>query len=548
MRTASLWVAFTLAAFAQPAPEIRGVVLEPGGNQPVVGAEVALRYIGAEQPRMMGGPQPQPIATTTTDAAGAFAFALDKVGYYSVAAKKDGFNSPGEEPGMPSSARFMITADAPRADARLFLSRAGTITGRIVDEETRKPVAGLRVVASRRVNFGGRYIYMGGSATTDADGHFHVGNLLTGDYVLEIAPQKQGKERVLARFTEDDAKIVDQDVEHTFWPGGHGQEMASPMNLGSGATLDFGQIAIRKVPYYRVRLHVTQWSCGEGETATVYEYFVGWQGDNYTRDLAPVPCGSDVLVTGFARGNYNLIVSADKGTRETRGTAVVPVNVLDRNLTVTGAVVPGAEVQGSFVTEEGAQQPDFSKLSIWLDPIGGLRRSETVTPAKADAKGQFRLTGITAVNQRPMISGAGPAHYVKEIRYNGQVVRDGIIPMAQPAMSHSVTIVLDDKPATLTGVVKDGDNPARAPWVVLARWPLTPGQVFIPAQAVAGDDSGRYQLTGLAPGEYRLVAVRAREQYDTRPPKVLEQALAAAKKIEITPGGLQTINVDVVSW
>ena len=88
------------------------------------------------------------------------------------------------------------------------------------------------------------------------------------------------------------------------------------------------------------------------------------------------------------------------------------------------------------------------------------------------------------------------------------------------------------KPAALTGSVVDHDRPVDRPFVVLARWPLalrsTPGAM--------GDEDGKFQFAGLAPGLYRIVAIPSVSKDRLERPNVLEQLLANAKEVTLGPG------------
>jgi hypothetical protein len=60
---------------------------------------------------------------------------------------------------------------------------------------------------------------------------------------------------------------------------------------------------------------------------------------------------------------------------------------------------------------------------------------------------------------------------------------------------------------------------------------------------VKGDDAGRFRLAGLAPGEYRVVALRSLDPSTNN--AALERALSAAKKIEVGPNGIQNVTLEV---
>jgi hypothetical protein len=225
--------------------------------------------------------------------------------------------------------------------------------------------------------------------------------------------------------------------------------------------------------------------------------------------------------------------------------ASVPFSIADENITITAPLERGIRVEGTFIAADGAAQPDFSKLEVWLRPIGMLPFIEIVSPVKPDAKGKFFIAGFPALDSEVYVQGTGAGSYVKEIRYNGIPITGDVAPLEKSAIGYSLTIVIDDKAATIGGSVLDGDKPVGKPFAILAKWPLPEGLYRRPTGTAAGDDQGKFQFAGLAPGEYRVVALRTQDEYLNRPPGALESALAAAEKIEVGPSGLRNVNVEI---
>lgn len=508
--------------------EIRGVVREPGlGGAPIAEAEITIDDYGPTQPRFMPSP-PQRSFKTVTSATGSFAFAVDHAGYFGVHAKKDGFREAGTTPSAATRVHFTLSEAAPNREVTLFLSRPASVTGTVVDAETGKPLPDVKIAGGPVMYFAGRRILMQSSASTGADGRFTI-NGNPGDYVVQVGGQTPLKERVRQSFTDEEAAGTDEDFERSFWPGGFGEEAASPLPVGSGATVDLGRIRVKKAPYYRARLRIPKSNCNPGDALTVFLVTPIPQFGTNTVSLSEnVPCGIDLLVTGFAPGSYQLVL----GTRTApRGTAGVPVVITNRNVEATVTLSRGMTVEGRIVSEPGGAPVDLTRISVWLDPIGRIRYGDSFRPATPAADGAFRAENVPEAPHRVNVTGVPPSHYVKEIRHNGAVA-NGPVELDRPAVAHQLTIVLDDKPASILGTTKDGDRPVAQAVVLAAKWPLPVNDIFVPLRAVA-DDQGRFQLTGLAPGEYRIVAVRSAADEQERRPGTLEQAMAAASKIEL---------------
>lgn len=386
---------------------------------------------------------------------------------------------------------------------------------------------------------------MGSQGTTDAEGKFAISGQ-PGDYAVEIRPQVRQEDRVRTTFKDSDVEAIDQDYAHTYWPGGHDQQATIPVNVPSGASVDIGIIAVRKVPYYRVHVKVPPEGCLAGDTLDINENTWGYQNDQNSITIkSKVPCG-DMLITGFAPGSYRLVITTGKGP-EGRHMASVPFVINDKNVEITAALETGITLEGKFVTEQGARPVDFTAFRVpMLSPLGGLPFGDVMTQSKVNSDGTFRVVGMPAVNHRLHLTTLPGGFCVKEVRYNGVVVRDGIIPMESPSMNHSLTLVLDDKPAAVTGTVMDGDKAVGGAWVIAARWPLPLNQIFIAAASATSDDQGRFQIPGLAPGEYRFVALRNRTDDRDRAPGKLEGALTASEKVELSEGTVQNLSLKPV--
>ena len=528
------------AATPPAQPEIRGVVLEPGSNVAVPDAEVLLFVQEPGPIKLNGGWKTEPSSKSKTDYSGSFSFPLDTPGQYRVEAKKAGHSAPGTS-ATPSYLELTLTAAKPVAEARLYLVHPGEITGRVVDEDTREPIANVRLRAVR-ASVQGRFFPYDPPVTTDADGRFAATNIQPGEYAVEILQQTAPDKRVLTQFTEKDTQTVERDYETAYWPGGHGMDMAMPVTLTSGATLDVGVLPVRKVPYYRVHVRVQGPNCEAGDTIYVSETVRTGQG-SFMQALSSVPCGRELLVTGFAPGTYRLGFSIRGRTLETRGSPAVVFSIVNENIEVTAALTPGVTVDGVFLAAEGAKLPDLTKTKVSLfasDLVGTMGSSLPVSPAP---DGKFRIEGVPLVDQMVWISGLGPGNYVKEIRYNGVRVGADIVALESGDPTRTLAIVIDDKPGVIAGAVMSGDKPVSRPFVIARRWPPSIGSSRFGLATARGDDAGRFRIAGLAPGEYHLIALRSIDQ----PPSetALEPALSAAKKIEVGPNGLQNVTLEV---
>jgi hypothetical protein len=506
----------------------------------VVEAEVTLEYYGPTQPRFMPSPA-RKSTKTTTSATGTFTFRIDETGYYGIKCAKPGYHAAA---GLdhPANVNFSLAGKAASRDVKLFLSRPATVTGTIVDAETGNPITGLKVGGGPILYLAGRRIFMVSPAITDSEGRFRISGA-PGDYAVQINPQPLNKERVLREFSAADFEQVDQDYDHTFWPGGQGEDSAMPVPIGSGGLVDLGRIRVKRVPYYRVRLHIPKDNCQPDDRLTLFQTTRGSRFDTRTLDLASdLPCGADVLIRGFEPGAYRLSLATRS---QPRSMAAIPVTIAGRNVDVVASLSRGVSVDGKFILADGASKVDFTSLHVWLDPVWSPRMG--INQVQAADQGEFRLEALAPDEHRATVRGVPPTHYVKEMRFNGALLFGNLVPLDAAGMARSLTIVLDDKPAALSGVVRDGDSPVVNASVVVAAWPWPPNQVFFPTLRSRTDEQGRFQIGGLAPGEYRAVALRSQAEEDGRLPDTLERAFAAADRLNLGPRESRSLTLRPVS-
>jgi hypothetical protein len=78
----------------------------------------------------------------------------------------------------------------------------------------------------------------------------------------------------------------------------------------------------------------------------------------------------------------------------------------------------------------------------------------------------------------------------------------------------------------------------------MIRCPLSDASYRDYIGAVA-DDDGRFQIAGVAPGTYRVLAVEREMADDLGNFFILDRVLAGAKEITLGPNGFQDVTLDV---
>jgi len=526
-----LLIAFLLAAAlacAQSAGqlEIRGTVVE--GSLGIGGVAVTLYEFGHTPAESTTR---SVFATTSTDSKGEFVFHPARSGQYYVEVQKEGYfaesyNGPTVDPVDSTGDPVSIDADHPSQERKFSLMRLGELRGRVIDEDG-KPMTKLRVGIRP------------GTSTpviTDQDGYFTATKLRPGDYLVSIL--RRGPE-ILSKFSEEDLKIVDQDLATSSSP-------AVPFPVSSGASLSVGTLTARKSLSYRVHLSVESSDCAPEDKWTFSAIPAG-DTSGFALPLQ-VPCAKEFLVRNLAPGSYTFTLSTGGRPGEKRRWAIVPVEVTGKSSEIALTMSPAAEISGRLVAADGVTLGSFpSNIRIQVTPLTTPSfGSQIIVP---DPNGKFLIQGLSGDRHQVSVK-ALPYRslYVKEMRYNGLAVTDSIITPVAGAPA-PLEFVIDDKAAIVRGSVTAGDKPAALVWIAAVKWPVSPEAIpltillSVNANTFA-DEAGRFQIDGLAPGEYRVLAL-PRDTMSHLSTDHLVQLLNRAEKVTLERGGSQSISLKI---
>lgn len=501
-------------------PEIRGAVTDPSLDIGVAGAEITLFEFLLDAEKTVVRTQ---IATTSTDTRGEFRFPLQHVGEYFVEVKKEGYSVPVFGPGGPptnTGTRADVTLEHPSQDVRFLLTRLGEITGGVIDEDG-NPIAGLRI-GTQKTPIPSDFEP---AAITNQDGSFTTKKLAPGEYLVRILPKAGDHETVTAGFSEDDLKIIDED----FNPAA-----SEPVPVSGGASASVGTMTARKVPFYRVHLFVPEVICQPKENwmLSVIPRTV-LVGLSYTG----VPCGSDFLVRNLKPGSYWFAVRSDKLSRW----ALAAVEVTRENVEVSMPMMQSAELNGRIIAAEGAALPNLGQVTIMMRArLGAIFRWTATAPVTLE--GKFVVRDLPLVPHDVSVRGLDSRYYVKELRYNSTAMADGMLTPAPGASVQDLEIVLDDKPGVISGSVRDGDKPVSNPFIVAVKLPFQEGDIPLSGESLTGDKDGKFQILGLPPGEYRVIALNKFVRLN----EISVQILSRAEKVIVDRGSSKDVSLKLI--
>ena len=456
-------ILLVLAAATLHAAEIRGTVVENRSGYPLARASVTID---------MPGKKPSS-RTAQTNASGIFEFKDLGAGTYRVSAHKLEF-APVEygqkrwfSPGMPITLEL-----GDSASLTIRLPRYAAITGAVLDEnDVGLPAHEVVVYTNTRPP------KLLARSSTDDRGMYRLWNLLPGSYLIRSAAKAYEDETYLPTFYRDSSTVdqaraievkLDEDVGHVDFHATPGRLFT----VAGKANNAFGQ-------------PVVMLSSDMGtETATI-----DGEGNFSFNPVAP--------------GNYDLLTVVPSDRARGRSAAYQALTV-DRDLTslrLSTAPLPTVE----FVFED----KDGHRIEM---PEGRLmgRRKDTAGESKLEAlpTKATLLPGRWEVALPPDASYYVAGFQSPQRQSSADERCDGWNEfLLTTGQQNVVKLVLSRTPATISGAVRNADGePASNVTVFVEPYDLDVRKRTEEVRRIKADEKGQYQLAGLAPGVYRLLA------------------------------------------
>lgn len=480
-----------LAASTLHGAAIRGMVVENQSGYPVARATVTVQSSAA-------GSAPKSLRSNLS---GIFEFTALAAGTYRISAAKLAFAPVhyGQKrwfsPGMP-----IRLEEGDTADLTIRMPRYGAISGTVLDEnDVGLPENEVAVYTNTRPP---RLL---ARAPTDDRGVYRLFDLRPGSYLVRSLAKVYDDESYLPTFYRDSPEVgqaraievtLDQEVEHMDFHSASGRLYTVSGRVNTG----FGQAV------------VTLTSDIGTETAAI-----DGSGNFSFNPMAP--------------GQYELLAVIPVDRARGRSAAFQTLTV-DRDLSNLQIVpVPLPSLQFSFV--DGGGHP--------LDPPGGsvlLRRKDAASDGKVEAVPVSEK--VTLLPGRWEVALPYASTYCAvgfDPQSNGRP--DGWNEILLSPGTHTVKFVLSLSPASIKGTVKNanGDPVAGVPVFVEPYDPDSRRGVG-PMRSTTTDKNGRYEVSGLAEGAYRLLA-----SFDYQMPEP-EQMEASAKTVRVEDGGRAMLDLD----
>lgn len=215
---------------------------------------------------------------------------------------------------------------------------------------------------------------------------------------------------------------------------------------------------------------------------------------------------------------------------------------------------PGMTITGriNFKATRLTPETDLSRARLTLSPVqtpGVARISLGVPVARIEPNGQFQITGVTPGRYRlngmvPLPQGSAPGvnWTLLSVGAKGQDVLDFPLDIAPNDEIKDVVVTFTDAVQEVNGTLQDATG-RPAPDYTIVLFAADSRYWTAPSRRIRSNrpgTDGRFTISGVPPGEYRLAALVDVAPGEINDPAFLEQLVAASVKITVAEGERKT--------
>ncbi len=510
---------------------IEGTVINEVTREPVRGAQIV---VGSSAN----------VPAEVTDANGHFVFRNLEPGAYFLVAQHPEF--PLVITGLAASRPLTVnlTPGEQKRDVVMALTPGGSITGRIVDED-RKPVAGCYTQALQYApGQSGNALYGTRNATSDKQGVYRIHGLARGHYYISVecpdaipvahpgAPRGSGAEAPKQKYAME------------FYPDSPDAAAAARLTVEAGASVGGIDFQLHATSTVTIQGRLT----GEPEALNRNLHVDLAPRDPSLANLLHLTASVDTQTGAFhipavPAGAYTLIATAFSSGRNYQAKELIDIGIgAPPPAPIEIPLIPGGTFSGSIEVEGG--QPAPENLRVVLTPLDAGNFGQP-SDASVARDGAFSISGVLPGRWRLELGSANG--YVKSLSLGGQEVSPDAFYVA-PGAGGEMRVVMGTKMAQLEGSVS-GLRPedTSGAWLVLA--PEDPDKMIVGRlRNTSADRAGRFHLSGLEPGHYRLYALAGAESWAAlrQNPRVFKAIEQRGTRVDLEAGGRATVQVNVM--
>ena len=505
----------TATSAAKPGQyRIAGVLVNAATGEPVSRATV----------QALEAADSHAVALCITDNEGHFALTGLAAAKYQLTASKRGFRTAFYDEHDEFSTAIVTGADQDTTHIEFKLTPGAVLRG-VVTGDDGEPVANARVMLFQKPKHpaeGTRTTQVDATVTDDT-GAYEFGELQAGEYLLAVSaePWYAVHEGSVARVADNAPPRLNPalDVAYpiTYFDSTTEEESATPLLLNGGAREE-ANISLQALPALHLSLGVPRKSSASLATPELQQVVFGNVVATESSSFQGAPQTGSVQMGGIAPGHYELTQGDPPRTTllDLSSSQQVDPNAGGAELAVTGRV---RMTSGSLV-------PGDPMLTLARMDAGP---GQAIYAAQAH-RGQFTFDAVPAGQWAVMATVDSASFPVVAVALNGVQRAGNVVTLRDRAPDLIVT--LSDAETRIEGFARENGKGLAGAMVVLV--PENPALWKALTRRDQSDSDGSFTLQNVAPGAYRLVAIKDGWPLDWTSPDAMARYLPGGISVTVT--------------
>jgi protocatechuate 3,4-dioxygenase beta subunit len=477
-----------------------------------------------------------------TDEQGRYELAELRAGHYTVTASKGNYVGLmfGQRRPFDAGKSLEITDGQTLDKVDFALPRGGVITGQVIDEYG-DPVPNVQVAAMRSQFVQGRRRFMpaGRFATTDDLGEYRLFGLNPADYYVS------------ATYRPPPANAADDDVPGyaiTYFPGTVSTANAQRITVGTGRSL--GDVNIALVPVKTAQVAGAAVN-SKGQPMTNGYVSVMQRNSGLANDAGGAPLRPDgtFVIRNVAPGEYTLRAQSQFKQGDRPEIATAAVTLAGHDIEGVQLVVMPPSIASGVVLVDPAAAATVTASSIVL-MVSAVDLTSNFMDTSARPKDDFTFEslmqpGTNIVRLLRVPDGMA----LKAVRIGGVDVTDTGFDVKPNENVRGIEVELTSHPTVVSGRVTDSSGaPSKDCTVVVfardeRKWEGASRYIG----TARPDQDGKFQISGLPPGDYDVLAIDNIEPGQSGDPDVLTRIRDRAAAMSLGDGETKMLDLKLTT-
>ena len=522
---------------------VEGVVTKEPGSEPV---KKALVELIAENQALAGD------YTAVSGPDGAFRIENILPGRYRLFVERTGLLDTDKSHQRSEGRVLALSAGQELKNLTVRLEAAAVLRGRVTDEDG-DPLPNAEVTVLRQTFVSGhRHWEQAGAERTNDLGEYRVANLPAGSVYVSVSPPPDFKSLIEAGGAGADphnSASASTSYQTTYYPGTADRSQATPLQLHAG---DEFPINFSLMPGPSLSIQGSVVNLPPRSSATIMLQ---------SRDFRLVLNGAEMhkdgsfVIRDVSPGNYEIVATVDGSTVPMM--ARQPLQVGSSNVEgLRLSPQPGGSVRGHLRVEGkgGALlRPDFDRTFLLLesteedDDEGVLGAGKFTNLAHVAPDGSFAWDDVPPGNYYVQIvrdAGANDDWFMKASLASGREVNDAGINVNGGTVP--LDLVASTNGGLVEGVITDHQGQPVANAVVVAVPELRMRRRMDRYRKTQSDQNGHFQLQGLRPGDYTVLAWESVDGEEYYNPDFLKAYASQGSALRLSEGEHQTLSLEAI--